>query len=75
MGKQFVNGKWLKSHHADVLMDYVFFIAPPPFYEGTLADFEQTLDNCWFWRVVLLFLLQWELARISCSSTEGAMMG
>ena len=27
---------------------------PPPFYEGTLADFEPTLDNCWFGRVVLL---------------------
>ena len=35
-------------------MDFVFFIPPPPFCEGTLADFEPTLDNCWFWRVVLL---------------------
>ena len=35
-------------------MDYVFLIPPPPFYEGTLADFVPTLDNCWFGRVVLL---------------------
>ena len=35
-------------------MDFVFFIPPPPFYEGTLADFEPTLDTCWFGRVVLL---------------------
>ena len=35
-------------------MDVVFFIPPPPFYEGTLAYFEPTLDTCWFGRVVLL---------------------
>ena len=35
-------------------MDFVFLIPPPPFYEGGLADFEPTLDNCWFGRVVLL---------------------
>ena len=51
---QFVNWRWSRSHHANVQMDFVFFIPPPPFYEGTLADFEPTLDTCWFGRVVLL---------------------
>jgi len=54
LGEQFVNCRWSRSHHADVRMDFVFFIPPPPFYEGTLADFEPTLDTCWFGRVVLL---------------------
>ena len=54
MGEQFVNWRWSRSHHANVQMDFVFFIPPPPFYEGTLADFEPTLDTCWFRRVVLL---------------------
>jgi hypothetical protein len=41
-------------------MDYVFFIPPPPFYEGTRAEFDVTLDNCWYGRVVLLFrILVW----------------
>ena len=54
LGEQFVNCRWSRSHHANVRMDFVFFIPPPPFYEGTLADFEPTLDTCWFGRVVLL---------------------
>jgi hypothetical protein len=54
LGEQFVNCRWSRSHHAYVRMDFVFLIPPPPFYEGTLADFEPTLDNCWFGRVVLL---------------------
>ena len=41
-------------HHSDVLMDFVFFVSPPPFYEGTLAEFEPTLEKCWYGRVVLL---------------------
>jgi hypothetical protein len=53
-GEQFVNCRWSRSHHADVRMDFVFFIPPPPFYDGTLADFEPSLDTCWFGRVVLL---------------------
>ena len=36
-------------------MDYVFFIQPPPFYEGTSAEFDVTLESCWYGRVVLLF--------------------
>ena len=35
-------------------MDFVFFVPPPPFFEGTLAEFEPTLENCWYGRVVLL---------------------
>jgi hypothetical protein len=54
-GKQFVNCRPLRSHHKDVRMDYVFFIPPPPFYEGTRAEFDVTLESCWYGRVVLLF--------------------
>jgi hypothetical protein len=54
LGEQFVNCRWSKSHHTDVRMDFVFLIPPPPFYEGSLPDFEPTLNNCWFGRVVLL---------------------
>ena len=34
-GEQFVNCRPFPSHH-NVRMDFVFFIPPPPFYEGTL---------------------------------------
>jgi hypothetical protein len=54
LGEQFVNCRWSRSHHADVRMDPIFFIPPPPFYDGTLANFEPSLDTCWFGRVVLL---------------------
>jgi hypothetical protein len=36
-------------------MDYVFFIPPPLFLEGTRAEFDTTLEDCWYWRMVLLF--------------------
>ena len=54
LGDQFVNCRPFPSHH-NVRMDFVFFIPPPPFYEGTRADFEASLDSCWYGRVVLLF--------------------
>ena len=54
-GDQFVNSRPFTSHH-NVRMDFVFFIPPPPFYEGTRADFEASLDSCWYGRVVLLWL-------------------
>ena len=38
--------------------DFVFFIPPPPFFEGTRAEFDVTLDNCWYGRVVLLFRIR-----------------
>ena len=41
-----IRTRWSRSHHADVGMDFVFFIPPPPFCKGTLADFEPTLDTC-----------------------------
>jgi hypothetical protein len=28
LGEQFVTCKWSRSHHADVRMDFVFFIPP-----------------------------------------------
>jgi hypothetical protein len=36
-------------------MYFVFFTPPPPFFEGNSAEFDVTLDNCWYGRVVLLF--------------------
>ena len=50
----FVNCRPFPSHHK-VRMDFVFSIQPPPFYEGTRAEFEASLDSCWYGRVVLLF--------------------
>jgi hypothetical protein len=36
-------------------MDYVFFIPPPPFFEGTRVEFaDPTLEDCWYGRVALL---------------------
>ena len=54
-GDQFVNCRPLRSHHQDVRMDFVFFVPPPPFYVGTRAEFDVTLESCWYGRVVLLF--------------------
>jgi hypothetical protein len=39
-------------------MDFVFFIPPPPFFEGTRAEFDATLESCWYWRVLLLFRIR-----------------
>jgi hypothetical protein len=36
-------------------MDFIFSIPPPPFYDGTRAEFDVTLESCWYGRVVLLF--------------------
>ncbi len=57
-GEQFVNCRPLRSHHQQVRMDFVFFIPPPPFFEGTRAEFDTTLENCWYGRVVLLFRIR-----------------
>ncbi len=54
-GEQFVNCRPFRSHHEQVLMDFVFFIPPPPFFEGTRAEFVVTLDSCWYGCVLLLF--------------------
>ena len=42
-------------------MDYVHFIPPPPFLEGTSAEIDTTLEDCWFGRLVLLFRVQVKL--------------
>jgi hypothetical protein len=39
-------------------MDFVFFIPPPPFFEGTRAKFDATLESCWYGRVLLLFRIR-----------------
>ena len=54
LGDQFVNCRPFPSHHK-VRMDFVFFIPPPPFYEGTRAEFDASLDSCWYGSGVLLF--------------------
>jgi len=42
-------------NHGQVRMDYVFFIPPPPFFEGTRVEFaDPTIEDCWYGRVVLL---------------------
>ncbi len=57
-GEQFVNCRPFRSHHQQVRMDFVFFIPPPPFFEGTRAEFDVTLYYYWYWRVVLLFRIR-----------------
>jgi hypothetical protein len=39
-------------------MDFVFFIPPLPFFEGTRAEFDAPLESCWYWRVLLLFRIR-----------------
>ena len=31
---------------------------PSPFFEGTRAEFDVTLENCWYGRVLLLFRIR-----------------
>ena len=38
-----------------VLQDFVFFIPPPPHYNGSISDFSLSLDSCWYGRVKLVF--------------------
>ena len=58
LGEQFANCRPFRSHHEHVRMDFVIFIPPPPFFEGSRAEFDTTLDNCRYWRVVLLFRIR-----------------
>jgi hypothetical protein len=39
-------------------MDFVFIVPPPPFFGGNRADPDVTLDNCWYWCMVLLFCIR-----------------
>ncbi len=41
--------------YTDVLQDFVFFIPPPPHYQGSTPDFSPSLDSCWYGRVKLIF--------------------
>ena len=36
-GEQFINCWPFRNHQEQMLMDFVFFIPPPPFFEGTSA--------------------------------------
>jgi hypothetical protein len=42
-GEKFVNCRPFRSHHDPVKMDFVFFIPPPPFFEGNQAEFDVTV--------------------------------
>ncbi len=48
-------------NHEQVRMDYVLYIPPRPFFEGTRVEFGTsnlfgtTLEDCWYGSVVLLF--------------------
>jgi len=57
-GVQFVNCRPFRSHHDKVRMDYVFFMPPPPFCDKPRAEFDVTLEDCWYGRVVLLFRIR-----------------
>ena len=57
-GEQFVNCRPFRSHHEQVRMDFVFFIPPPPFFEGKRSEFDATLDTCWYGRVMLLLRMR-----------------
>ena len=35
-------------NHEQVLMNYVLFIPPPPYFKGTSAEFDTTLEDCWY---------------------------
>ena len=54
-------------------MEYVLFIPPPPFFEGTLAEFDTTLGDCWYGRVVLLFRVQVKLDKKNCDGRSARM--
>ena len=43
------------TNHEQVRMDNVLFIPPHPFFEGTRAEFDTTLEDCWYRRLALLF--------------------
>lgn len=48
-------------NHEQVRMDYVLFIPPPPFFDGSRAEFDTTLEDCWYGRVELLFRIRVKL--------------
>ncbi len=48
-------------------MDYVLFIPPPLFFEGIRAEFDTTLEDCWYGRVVFLFRIRVKLDKKDCN--------
>ncbi len=56
-------------------MDYVFFIPPPPFYDGRRRDFDLSLENAWYGRVSLLFSMKFrtdsgEVRDVDCAMID-----
>ncbi len=58
-------------NHKQVRMDYVLFIPLPPFFEGTSVEFDTTLEDCWYGRVVLLFRIRVKLDKKDGRAMEG----
>ncbi len=57
-------------NHEQVLMDYILFVPPFPFFEGIRADFaDPTLEDCWYGRALLLCRIRVKLDKKE--STEG----
>ena len=54
-------------------MDNVLFIPPPPFFEGTRAEFDTTLEDCWYGRVVLLSRVRVKLDKKDRDGRSGRM--
>ncbi len=56
-------------------MDCVFFIPPPPFYDGRRRDFDLSLENAWYGRVSLLFSMKFrtdsgEVRDVDCAMID-----
>ncbi len=37
---------------------FAFFIPPPPFFNGARAEFDMSLDSCWYGSVLVLFQIR-----------------
>ena len=49
---------YLEIRSFSLRQDYVFFIPPPPHYQGTRAAFSPSIDACWYGRVNLIFKMR-----------------
>ena len=55
-------------------MDYVFFIPPFPFFEGTRVDFaDPTLEDCWYGGVALQCRIRVKLDKKDCDGRSVRM--
>jgi hypothetical protein len=57
------------------IMDYVFVIPPPPFYDGRRWDFDLSLENAWYGRVSNLFSMKFrtdsgEVRDVDCAMID-----